>query len=101
MLKALAFDSRGENKDAYDLYYVMRHYGESLADVPARLHPLLEATETQRALEILARDFTDVEGVGPRRVAEFLTGGPDNDLQADVVGLVRELLADVGHEGKQ
>jgi hypothetical protein len=26
VLKALAFDSRGENKDAYDLFYVVRNY---------------------------------------------------------------------------
>lgn len=101
VLKALAFDSRGENKDAYDLYYVMKYYGDSLAAVVSRLTPLMQATETQRALEILARDFTDVDGVGTRRVAEFLTGGRDHDLQADVVGLVRELLVACGREVKR
>jgi hypothetical protein len=30
VLKALAFDSRGENKDAYDLFYVVRNYGVGL-----------------------------------------------------------------------
>jgi hypothetical protein len=29
VLKALAFDSRGENKDAYDLYYVVRNFGSN------------------------------------------------------------------------
>lgn len=79
----------------------MKHYGARLADVAARLQPLLEAKESQRALEILARDFTDVDGVGARRVALFLTGGPDDALQADVVGLVTELLAKVGPRGNQ
>jgi hypothetical protein len=39
VLKALAFDSRGENKDAYDLFYVVRNYGAGPNDVAARLSP--------------------------------------------------------------
>jgi hypothetical protein len=34
----------------------------------------------------------DSNSVGPRRVAEFLLKGPDVNLQADAVGVVRELL---------
>ena len=41
VLKALAFDRRGENKDAYDLYYLIRNYGSGVSDVAARLRPLL------------------------------------------------------------
>ena len=33
VLKALAFHIRGENKDAYDLFYLLRNYGEGIADV--------------------------------------------------------------------
>ena len=32
------------------------------------------------------------DGLGPRRVAEFLVGRPDDILQADVVGYVGALL---------
>jgi hypothetical protein len=92
VLKAFAFDGRGENKDAYDLYYVIRNYGAVVDDVVAKLHPLLADAETQKALGILRRDFLDPEGVGPRRVAEFLVGGADDDIQADVVGFVTRLL---------
>lgn len=95
VLKALAFDKRGENKDAYDLFYVMKYVG-GLADIVARLRSLLDSAEAKQALLILARDFRDRDGVGPKRVAEFLTGGPDDDIQADVVGLVVEILAMVG-----
>ena len=92
VLKALAFDGRGENKDAYDLYYVIRNYGSGVDDVVAKLQPLLADGETQKALAILRRDFLDPENVGPSRVAEFIMGGPDADLQADVVGFVSQLL---------
>jgi hypothetical protein len=93
VLKALAFDSRGENKDAYDLFYVLRNFGRGIADVFVRLQPLLDDEDASKALDVLRRDFTDPESVGPRRVAEFITAGPDEDVQADVVGFVQELLA--------
>jgi predicted nucleotidyltransferase len=92
VLKALAFDGRGENKDAYDLYYVLRHYGTGIKDIADRLRPLITKEETRKALEILNRDFLAHNGLGPRRVAEFLVAGPNDDIQADVVGFVRGLL---------
>jgi hypothetical protein len=92
VLKALAFDSRGENKDAYDLFYILRNYGAGVQDVVARLKPLLDDHEAHKALDVLRRDFTDPESVGPMRVAEFITGGPDEALQADVVGFMATLL---------
>ena len=92
VLKALAFELRGENKDAYDLYFVIRNYASGVDDVCRCLGPLLKEEETQKALEILNRNFSEPDGVGPSRVAQFLYGGPDADLQADVVGFVRELL---------
>ncbi|WP_428264567.1 hypothetical protein [Haliangium sp.] len=91
VLKALAFDSRGENKDAYDLFYVIRNYG-TIHEVSDKLRSLLDDNEARRAVQVLERDFTDPESVGPRRVAEFVTGGPDDDMQADVVGFVSRLL---------
>ncbi|MBW2301525.1 MAG: hypothetical protein JRF46_14765 [Deltaproteobacteria bacterium] len=96
VLKALAFDTRGENKDAYDLYYVIRNYGSGVDDIFGHLKPILDEQETRQALQILQRDFSDPNGVGPRRVAEFLYAVPNEELQADVVGFVRELLIRCG-----
>lgn len=92
VLKALAFDGRGENKDTYDLYYVIRNYGVGVDDVAAKLRPLLGEADAQKALSILRRDFLDPESVGPRRVADFVRGAPEAELQADVVGFVSQLL---------
>ena len=99
VLKALAFDSRGENKDAYDLYYVVRNFGSGINDVAARLLPLLGDPDVQTALSILRRDFLDPEMVGPSRVAAFLSGGRDDELQADVAGFVSQLLDRIGKAG--
>jgi hypothetical protein len=92
ILKALAFGTRGENKDAYDLYYLIRNYGFGVDDVLKHLDPILHDPKTQEALKLLHRDFSDPDGVGPRRVAEFLYAAPDDELQADVAGFIRELL---------
>lgn len=92
VLKALAFDGRGENKDAYDLYYVIRNYGAGVDRVRDRLRPLLDDAEAIKAIEILQRDFSGSNSVGPRRVAEFITGGVNDQIQSDVVGFVQSLL---------
>jgi hypothetical protein len=99
VLKALAFSLRGENKDAYDLFYLVRNYGSGVEDVVSHLRPLLDDPSTQEALNILHRDFFDADGLGPRRVAEFIRGGPNEGIQADVVGYVRRLLELCGFLG--
>ncbi len=94
VLKALAFGIRGENKDAYDLFYLLRNYGSGVSDVTALLRPLLDDDVAKKALDNLRTDFTDIEAIGPRRVAEFLYGKPDPEVQADTVGFVRQLLGE-------
>lgn len=71
VLKALAFQQRGENKDAYDLYFVIRNYGSGIDEVCECLSPLLKEAETKKAIEILTRDFVDPDSLGPSRVAQF------------------------------
>lgn len=99
-LKALAFRNRGENKDAYDLYYLLRSLDGGVGATAAALHPHLADPDAQRAIEILRADFTQHDGLGPLRTAEFL-GGHNDELQADVVGFVLQLLELIGQgEGK-
>ena len=92
VLKALALDSRGLPKDAFDLYYVVRNYGSGVEDVAVRLRPLLDHPEAQRALDILERDFGAPDAVGPMRVARFVTTSEDVVIREDVVGFIRDLL---------
>ena len=96
VLKSLAFRLRGENKDAYDLYYLVRNYGTGVDDVASRLLPLLTDPEAEQAIDSLKQDFLTHDGVGPRRVAEFLLGAADDETQADVVGFVDQLLQRCG-----
>lgn len=92
VLKALAFRSRGENKDAYDLFYVLRHFGKGVEDVVARLSPLLDHKHAEEALAVLEADFAEIDSIGPRRVADFLHGTINEELQADVRGLVLDFV---------
>ncbi len=62
--KALAFRNRGENKDAYDLYYFMRNYRGGVEDVAARFRLLLPNQVCDEALNILRRDFMEPDAVG-------------------------------------
>ncbi|MEZ4479953.1 MAG: hypothetical protein R3B97_02215 [Dehalococcoidia bacterium] len=41
---------------------------------------------------MLQRDFAEPDSIGPASVARFLQHGLDDEIQADVAGLVRELL---------
>jgi hypothetical protein len=92
VLKALAFRSRGEAKDAYDLYYVIRNYGAGVSDVASRLSALLPEPEAEMALGILREDFASSEHLGPTRVARFVGDESDVALRQDVVAFVIELL---------
>lgn len=93
VLKALAFGYRGENKDAYDLYYVLKYHGGGLMDIASRISAFGPHAASQEAVRILRDDFCDIDRTGPRRVAEFLAHGPDDEIQRDVVGHVVRLLS--------
>ena len=93
VLKALAFRNRGENKDAYDLHYVLS--GLRAGDVAQSLTPLLHDHRVRRALDTIRDDFTERDAVGPRRAAQFLRDGPDDEIQADVVGQALALLREL------
>lgn len=92
VLKSLAFGMRGENKDAYDLYYVIRNYGKDVDDVAKPLRNLMADNNAKKAIEILKRNFTDIDGVGPVRVALFLEGKRNDEIQSQVVALIKNLL---------
>ncbi len=91
VLKALAFDQRGTPKDAYDLYYVLRYHRLGAAGIGTVIAGFGADANVEVALTVLRRDFSEADLVGPARVAEFL-GGPDEAIEADAAGFVREVL---------
>ena len=96
VLKALAFENRGSNKDAYDLFYVLRMIG--VEETVRSLKTFHEEPLVDDALSIIRRNFSLHDGLGPTSIAIFITGGLDDDIQADVVGFVKALLETLGYE---
>jgi hypothetical protein len=92
VLKALALRFRGENKDAYDLFYLLRYYGENVEAVAGRLKPLMEDRVAVEAIGYLREDFATLDSLGPSRAAAFLGLSDDEGFKADVAGLVERLL---------
>jgi len=90
ILKALAFRSRGEEKDAHDLTYVLETAG--IDEVARRISTFPSSTHLDNAFETLRSDFTSADAVGPVRLAKFRSGGANEGLQAESAARVRELL---------
>lgn len=96
VLKSLAFASRGEPKDSYDLIYVLRRWPEGVADIADRLaaHAAKHLSIVRTALEKLANDFATPQNHGPRRAAAFDDEHSDDlaDRAADAHGYVDDFL---------
>lgn len=100
VLKALAFGDRAEPKDAYDLVYVVRHTdgrGQAIAERLAR-HAVAHRPIVLRALELLARDFSELDDLGPTRAARFTIAHPPDQAElddgaADAHGYVADILS--------
>ncbi len=91
ILKARAIRRRRKEKDAYDLTYVLRTCA-SIPALAAALRPLSSHPAAAQALRWLAEDFETLDHIGPTDVARFRYGTTNDDLQADVCGLVQDLL---------
>jgi hypothetical protein len=103
VLKALAFNDRGEPKDAFDLVYVLRRWPGGIPDIVERLAPHVgtDAGIVGEALGKLASDFDSTDSHGPLRAAEF-DGEQGGDLDAgaaDAHGYVDDLLRQCRRRG--
>lgn len=97
VLKAFAFGDRAEPKDAFDLVYVIRRWvggADAIADRLAR-HFERHRDVVSGALDLLVRDFSLPDLIGPLRVAEFegATGGERDEVAADAHGYVDDLMS--------
>ena len=100
VLKSIAFENRGENKDAYDLFYTIRNYGQGPDEV-AKIFLALGSNEyCERALRILKENFLKIDAVGVMRAMKFLLGedAEDEDLQAEVMGFVSRFVDKCGRD---
>lgn len=96
VLKILAFQSRHENKDAYDLVFTLLNYrgGPREAGRLARTSPVAAHPQTVEAIELLAARFRDVDQDGCRAYALFLSNEDEERprLRTEATATVREFL---------
>ncbi len=91
VLKTLALKNRGENKDAYDLYYVIRNYKNGPKDVAERFMALFPNPHCEMALEFLKEDFQAIDSLGIKRTVEFYLGegSSDDDMAIEIRGFLK------------
>lgn len=95
VLKALAFQNRGEPKDAYDLVYTLRYYQDGPASVAAELRGDERNAESfQHALDILSRRFGSLEHDGAGSYAGFAGENEARDRE-QAFAAVQEFLQEV------
>lgn len=71
VMKSLALGGRYKEKDAYDLFYLVRHYRQGPASAVEALRPLLHLPVVQQARKHLQEAFGSLRATGPAWVANF------------------------------
>jgi len=107
VLKALAYEDRFEQKDAYDIIYCLMYYGDGPRDVATAFAQALQRWPDEplvsRAIDILRARFAADERTpgrnkdGPQSYAQFLTNPGQRERDAlnrrNAAAVVDELLA--------
>ena len=102
VLKVFAFQDRHENKDAYDLVFVLLNHrdGPRMAGEVASDSPIAEHAQAQEAMTLLEERFRDMEHDGTAAYAAFLAEPSDDDqnarLRQQAVATVRAFLEGFG-----
>lgn len=68
---------RGKAKDAYDIYFLLKHYRGGVRELAKEFQPAENRKLVQEMKEKLANKFASANHAGPKDVADFL--GLDND----------------------
>lgn len=83
VMKSVCMDDRFKNKDAYDLYYAIRHYPGGIPAIVAALKPDLNNGLVKEALQHLQRSFATHDSSGPADIANFLEA--EEEVERDVI----------------
>ncbi len=79
VMKAVCMEDRYKSKDAYDLYYTIRHYPGGLPAIVAALKPDLNNGLVKEALQRLQKLFESPDAAGPADIANFLEAQEDEE----------------------
>lgn len=82
VLKGLALLGRREPKDAYDIYFTIRHAPDGPEALGRACRALLKHSDAARAYEAIWQKFEHVDGYGPGAVFDFLR---EDDVDEDAL----------------
>jgi hypothetical protein len=101
-MKGYAINGRDKRKDAYDIYYCVRHFPDGIGALAAATAPLMNNEKALIGYKHIAEKFEDVDGYGPTCVRQFLEDSaaigdstPDQ-VQQDAFGQVNAWLKVIG-----
>lgn len=72
VMKAMAMHDRLKEKDAYDIYYCLRHYPGGPQSIAAEFDAVKKHGLVREALVVLSERFESLAHVGPVHIAAFL-----------------------------
>lgn len=78
-MKATTFHNRGKEKDAYDLYMLIKEYPHGIDAVVTELKKHRENKLVKEALDSSAESFRSIDSMGPIAVADFLELPPGDE----------------------
>ena len=73
-MKGYAIDGRDKAKDAYDIYYAVRHFPDGVDALVAATQPLLDTPSARNGYSFILEKFRDVDDFGPETVRQFVEG---------------------------
>ena len=77
-MKGIVLGERYKEKDAYDIYYLIKYYKTGPKDAATEINKYTSNSLVQEALKFIQKDFTDKDSPGPTWVAVFLRETEDN-----------------------
>lgn len=80
IMKAAAM-GRGKAKDAYDIYFLLKHYRGGIKELAKEFQPVENRRLVQEMKEKLAGKFASVDHAGPKDVVDFLGLEDDEDIE--------------------
>lgn len=79
IMKAAAM-GRGKSKDAYDIYFLIKHYKGGITELAKEFQPAEDKKLVQEMKEKLAGKFASADHAGPKDVADFLELSDDEEM---------------------
>jgi len=96
ILKAFAMADRTKDKDAYDIYFCLKHFSTGVAELAQLYRPMLHNGLVREGIAILHDKFATIDSVGPLWAAQIAheNDGVDRDIaQRDAFELMSAFLA--------